>query len=179
MLQSIAQALRGPADRIPATADSMHSRPNIGRQLQQLVQEQAATTCSVHPATAAAGESSVTTFYMVRHGETDWNKRSQFQGQINSQLNDAGRRQAQLAAAAMASWPCDAVVASPLDRTRHTSWAIKSNHPHVSDGAPAASQPPGKIGIIACHVSCAECPSCVSSLLRVCAMVCVAAGNVP
>lgn len=33
--------------------------------------------------------------YIVRHGETDWNVQGIVQGQIDTELNDEGRRQAE------------------------------------------------------------------------------------
>lgn len=37
-------------------------------------------------------------FYFLRHGETEWNRTRRTQGQLDSQLNDAGREQAMHAA---------------------------------------------------------------------------------
>ena len=35
--------------------------------------------------------------YVMRHGETDWNARHLFQGQVNTSLNEKGREQARKA----------------------------------------------------------------------------------
>ena len=39
--------------------------------------------------------------YIVRHGETDYNREGIMQGQLDTQLNAAGREQAQRTAAAL------------------------------------------------------------------------------
>lgn len=40
----------------------------------------------------------ITTFYLVRHGETDWNKKRIIQGQKDILLNEVGESQAKVAA---------------------------------------------------------------------------------
>ncbi len=56
-------------------------------------------------------------FYLVRHGETEWNKLGRFQGQYDTQLNAAGVEQARIIAQAAREWDLTAVYASPLTRT--------------------------------------------------------------
>ena len=67
-------------------------------------------------------------FYFLRHGETQWNKDGLTQGQLDSQLNDTGRAQAERAADALATEPIARIVASPLSRARHTAEAVAARH---------------------------------------------------
>ncbi|GAA4264671.1 histidine phosphatase family protein [Frondihabitans peucedani] len=66
----------------------------------------------------------MTLLYLVRHGETDWNKARKIQGSTDIPLNDNGRRQAAAAAALLARRRFDAVVASPLERAHETGSII-------------------------------------------------------
>jgi broad specificity phosphatase PhoE len=63
----------------------------------------------------------VTTFLIVRHGETDWNVAGRLQGWRDSPLTANGRAQAAAVAARLAGEPIDALVASDLGRTRETA----------------------------------------------------------
>jgi len=63
-------------------------------------------------------------FYFLRHGETTWNASGKTQGQLNAPLSDKGRAQAEAAARALAAEPIERIVASPLDRARHTADAV-------------------------------------------------------
>jgi probable phosphoglycerate mutase len=63
----------------------------------------------------------VTTILMARHGETDWNRESRFQGHSDTLLNDAGRAQARELAERLAGDGIVAVYASPLLRARETA----------------------------------------------------------
>ena len=56
-------------------------------------------------------------FYLVRHGETEWNKLGRFQGQCDTLLNEAGLEQARVTASIAKSWGLAAIYSSPLTRT--------------------------------------------------------------
>ena len=71
-----------------------------------------------------------TTLYLVRHGETDYNRRQVMQGRgINSRLNPTGRRQAEALAARFAGMPLDAVYTSTLERAAETAEIVLAGHP--------------------------------------------------
>ncbi len=73
--------------------------------------------CAVRAQTAQS-------FYFVRHGETDWNRRGLMQGQVDVPLNDAGRRQAENAANLLADVPLATICSSPLQRALETARII-------------------------------------------------------
>jgi broad specificity phosphatase PhoE len=62
--------------------------------------------------------------YLVRHGETEWNKEGVFRGRKDIPLNDRGRRQAERAGAFFSGTRIDAVYSSPLSRARETALPI-------------------------------------------------------
>jgi probable phosphoglycerate mutase len=66
----------------------------------------------------------VTTFLIIRHGETEWNVAGRLQGWRDSPLTATGRAQAEAVAARLASEPIDVLVASDLGRTRATAAPI-------------------------------------------------------
>ena len=66
----------------------------------------------------------MTTLYLVRHGETDWNRAHRIQGSTDIRLNDTGREQARVTGALLATRQWDAVVASPLSRAFETAAII-------------------------------------------------------
>lgn len=65
--------------------------------------------------------------FLVRHGETEYNRTNRYMGRREEGLNDLGHRQAaQVAARLAADGPFDALVSSPLLRTLETSAHIGS-----------------------------------------------------
>lgn len=58
--------------------------------------------------------------YVIRHGQTDWNKEGRIQGRVNVPLNEEGVKQAQAAGEQIRGMKFDAVFCSPLLRTRQT-----------------------------------------------------------
>lgn len=59
--------------------------------------------------------------YLVRHGETAWNKAKIFRGRRDIPLNEQGRREAACAAGALRRVSLAAVYSSPLSRARETA----------------------------------------------------------
>jgi probable phosphoglycerate mutase len=68
---------------------------------------------------------------LVRHGETEWNRQTKFQGQIDVPLNDNGRKQSQHAAEFLKDVPIDFAVTSPMSRPKETAEIILQYHPDV------------------------------------------------
>ena len=66
----------------------------------------------------------MTTFLLLRHGETLWNRGGRLQGWQDSPLSEAGRAQASALAERLAGERVDAIVASDLGRTRDTAAPI-------------------------------------------------------
>jgi broad specificity phosphatase PhoE len=63
----------------------------------------------------------VTTIFLARHGESDWNVAKRFQGHSDRPLTERGRQQAHALADLVASQEIDAVYTSPLSRARETA----------------------------------------------------------
>lgn len=66
----------------------------------------------------------LTTFALVRHGQTDWNAQRRLQGSTDIPLNDVGRGQARDAVAALSGHSWDTIVSSPLSRAAETAHLI-------------------------------------------------------
>lgn len=65
--------------------------------------------------------------YLVRHGETEWNKEYRLQGQADTRLNDYGRELAQITAEALKDIPFDVIYHSPLNRAEETAVILKQS----------------------------------------------------
>jgi broad specificity phosphatase PhoE len=63
----------------------------------------------------------VTTIFLARHGESDWNVEKRFQGHSDRPLTERGREQAHALADLVGSEKIDAVYTSPLSRARETA----------------------------------------------------------
>ncbi|GAT89070.1 histidine phosphatase [Paenarthrobacter nicotinovorans] len=70
------------------------------------------------------GSMALTTFALVRHGQTDWNAERRLQGATDVPLNDVGRGQARDAVAFLSGQQWDTVVSSPLSRAAETAEII-------------------------------------------------------
>jgi broad specificity phosphatase PhoE len=68
----------------------------------------------------------MTTIYLARHGESDWNVERRWQGHADRPLTDRGRGQAQDLAARLARVHLDAVYSSDLRRAWETAEAVAS-----------------------------------------------------
>lgn len=66
----------------------------------------------------------MTLLYLVRHGETDWNRAHRIQGSTDIPLNDTGRDQALRAARLLARREWDGLYSSPLSRANETATII-------------------------------------------------------
>ena len=66
--------------------------------------------------------------YVLRHGETDYNKEGRFQGQNNISLNEEGKKQAQETRKELQNIKFDKVFVSPLKRTIETAKIVVPNY---------------------------------------------------
>lgn len=66
----------------------------------------------------------MTTFFLVRHGETQWNVQRRIQGWADSPLTSVGLAQAEINARLLGTLGIDRILASPLGRTKQTAAPI-------------------------------------------------------
>ena len=66
--------------------------------------------------------------YVVRHGETDWNKSNKVLGRTDIPLNEAGKKQAHLLALRLHDSRIDTIISSPLSRACETAQIILQSH---------------------------------------------------
>ena len=69
-----------------------------------------------------------TTILLIRHGETPWNREKIFRGKHDIPLNENGRAQARLAAAALETTRIDVACTSPLFRASETASIVLASH---------------------------------------------------
>ena len=63
--------------------------------------------------------------YIVRHGETLWNKGKRLQGRTDIELNDYGRELARKTGEALMDTEIDVIYSSPLKRAYETAILYK------------------------------------------------------
>ena len=68
----------------------------------------------------------MTRLLLWRHGLTDWNATGRVQGQLNSDLSDVGRGQAEVAAGRLAAYHPDLLISSDLRRAADTAAALSA-----------------------------------------------------
>ena len=66
----------------------------------------------------------MTTIYLVRHGETEWNQAKRYQGQTDIPLTDKGREQAERTAEHLAEVKASFIISSDLTRALDTAAPI-------------------------------------------------------
>jgi alpha-ribazole phosphatase len=66
-------------------------------------------------------------FYLVRHGETEWNAENRICGRSDVPLSEAGRRQAKSLAERLKTIPFEALYSSPLKRALETARLISES----------------------------------------------------
>ena len=64
--------------------------------------------------------------YLVRHGETDWNRQNRLQGIEDIELNETGLMQSAVCAKAFLNVPIDGILTSPLKRAKVTAEIVAS-----------------------------------------------------
>ena len=68
----------------------------------------------------------MTFVYLVRHGQTAWNKEEIFRGRADVPLNEMGLKEAELAAGYFRGKKVDAIYSSPISRAMQTAEKIAS-----------------------------------------------------
>lgn len=85
----------------------------------------------------------MTLIYLVRHGETDWNRERRIQGSTDIALNDVGRAQAERTGRLLGAYDWAGIASSPLSRALETAQIIAATltfDPHRIEAIPALSE---------------------------------------
>lgn len=69
--------------------------------------------------------------YVVRHGQTDWNKNNIIQGRTDIPLNEEGFKEAEELGENLKDIPFDIAYVSPLTRAKQTAEAVLKYHPET------------------------------------------------
>ncbi|MCK5812212.1 MAG: histidine phosphatase family protein [Clostridiales bacterium] len=72
-----------------------------------------------------------TQVYLIRHGETMWNKKKIVQGHMNSELSSKGKSQAKAVGEKLKDYNFDVIYSSDLDRAIDTANYINEHHNQV------------------------------------------------
>ncbi len=73
----------------------------------------------------------MTSIYLVRHGQTAWNKEEIFRGRTDVPLDEIGLKQAELTGEYFRKLKIDAIYSSPLSRAWQTAERIAKFHPLI------------------------------------------------
>ena len=65
--------------------------------------------------------------YIIRHGETEWNKMGKMQGRTDISLSEDGRKLAQKTADGLKNVKFDYIFSSPLERAYETAYIIRGS----------------------------------------------------
>lgn len=71
--------------------------------------------------------------YILRHGQTNYNIEGKFQGQVDTQLNENGRKQVEDIAKELKLIPFDIIISSPLIRAVDTAKAISDSEIRIDN----------------------------------------------
>jgi phosphoserine phosphatase len=66
----------------------------------------------------------LTQLIIIRHGQTEWNRVERFRGRANIDLDEVGRKQAEVTAQRITEWPVSMLYYSPLKRTETAAGII-------------------------------------------------------
>jgi broad specificity phosphatase PhoE len=75
----------------------------------------------------------VTRIFLIRHGQTEWNRREIFRGRVDIPLSPVGIRQAEALARRLAGQPLSAIYCSPLSRAVATARHLPGPPPQAAD----------------------------------------------
>ncbi|MFZ3590219.1 histidine phosphatase family protein [Bacillus sp. DJP31] len=69
----------------------------------------------------------MTTVFLIRHGETDWNVQGRLQGIQDTSLNENGTKQAHACGLFLKDLEWDVLISSPMKRAKETAYAINEH----------------------------------------------------